>query len=503
MGQLPQCLSGLLDVEAYAHPVRCVDLIETHISWVLLTGDYAYKIKRPVCYPFLDMRDVGRRLELCREELRLNQRFSRGLYLDVCPIVCRGGRARMGGAGEAIEHAVKMRQFPDGQALSQLVEAGCVETAELQAFGTALAGIHESLPRATADAPHAASVRGAILSNLEQAAAFETQRFGTHRIQALRPVLNAALEELEPWMTERLAGGHFRECHGDLHSGNVVRWERRLQAFDCLEFDPALRCMDISQEVAFLLADLEARGAGSHAHAFLTGYLTRSGDYPACRGLSCYKAHCALVRAKVMALSTDDRDRWCGFSQFVDEASRALAPPRPVLVVMSGLSGSGKSALARQLAAPLHAVHIQSDVERRRLATRTGQESVYTPQAIDRVYEHLHECAADLLGAGTNVIIDATFLSRARRIAVRDFALRLHVPLRIMHCGAPVGILRQRVALRAATGSDPSEADAEVLQSQLRDAEPIRPDENLSVVEVDTSRELGPAALHELVERCR
>jgi aminoglycoside phosphotransferase family enzyme/predicted kinase len=503
---LPEHLSGLLDAAAYPHPVDKVELVQTHVSWVLLTGEYAYKLKRPVHYPFLDMRDGARRLALCREELRLNRRFAAALYLALCPVVRRDGAARMGGAGEVIEHAVRMRQFPRGLELDRLLQAGRIEPAELHAFGRALAGIHATLPRAAAAAPWGtpATVRAAITTNLQQAAALETQRRGTRDIAALRGEIEARLEELAPWLAARRAGGHVRECHGDLHSGNVVRWDGALQAFDCLEFDPALRWIDVAQEIAFLRADLAARGAAAHAHAFLGGYLAESGDYAACRGLALYEAHCALVRAKVAALAADERAADApGSAAHVAAARAALAPRRPVLVAIMGLSGSGKTWLASRLAPLLDAVHLQSDVERKRLAglaagARSGSgvaTGLYAPEATARLYAHLAGCAGELLGAGCSVVVDATCGTRDQRARLRGMAQQLGVPLRVIVCRAPEQTLRQRLRQRAAQGIDASEADAAVLDWQLRHAQPVQGEEGLSVIEVDTSLELPVESL--------
>lgn len=510
---LPEHLSGLLDAAAYAHPVRQVELVQTHVSWVLLTGDYAYKIKRPVCYPFLDMREPQRRLELCREELRLNQRFAAALYLELCPVVRRDGRARMGGAGEVIEHAVRMRQFPREQELDRLLASGGVAPGELHSFGAALAGIHAALPQAGDGMQWGAvaATRAAITANLQQALALEARRFGTRRIDALRTQMESSLDESAPWMMARRAAGHVRECHGDLHCGNVVRWNGTLQGFDCLEFEPALRWIDVAQEIAFLLADLETRGAVAHAHAFLGGYLARSGDYAACRGLALYKAHCALVRAKVMALAADERAAGqYGFAEYTSAAGRALAPRHPVLVAVMGLSGSGKTWLATRLAPLLGAIHLQSDVERKRLAGLAAAErsgsglatQLYSPEATGRLYAHLAGCAGDMLAAGCNVIIDATFRTRAERARLREVARRLAVPLQVIHCRAPVEILQRRVRQRAALGTDASEADAAVLDWQLRHLEPPDAQEDLPMLEVDTSAEPDAATLAALARHC-
>ena len=279
-----------------------------------------------------------------------------------------------------------------------------------------------------------------------------------------------------------------------------------------LEFDPALRWVDVAQEIGFLLADLETRAATAYAHAFISGYLARSGDYAACRGVPLYRAHCALVRAKVMVLAADERAAGrFGFSEFLGAAAHSLAPRHPVLVVFTGLSGSGKTRLATQLAPLLGAIHLQSDVERKRLAgMKPGQRSgsaleadLYAPAATDHLYAYLEDCAAQLLADGWSVIVDATFARRDKRARMRELALRLGVPLHVIACQAPEEVLRRRIEERAALRTDASEADAAVLDWQLRHAEPLLPDERLPVVHIDTSTQLTEDALASLAGQCR
>lgn len=498
---LPIPLSGLLEPAAYPHPVRDIQLVETHISWVLLTGDYAYKIKRPVRYSFIDLRDPQRRRELCHEELRLNRRFAAPLYLEVCPVVRRDGAVRMGGEGEVLEHAVRMRQFTPAEQLDRLIAAGGIAPQALRDFGETIADIHASLPRASEPR------RSAIADNLQQAIDAESERPGTARIAALAPRLLQELEAVKPWLTMRIATGHVRECHGDLHCGNVTRWEGRLMAFDCLEFDAGLRCMDVAQEIAFLLADLRARGAAQHANAFLNGYLTRSGDYAACAGLFLYQAHCALVRAKVMALSGPQAKGTPGFGEYVDTAERLLdRSRRPALILVMGRSGTGKTYLASRLAPLLDAVHLRSDVERKRLAglgerDRSGSgidSGLYTPENTERLYAHLAETAELVLTAGCSVIVDATFGARARRLRMTQLARQLGVPLHVIVCEAPTSLLHERLQRRQAEGRDASEADARVLEWQLQHDEPIHASEELGELRFDTSGNLDAARLEAL-----
>ncbi len=503
---LPRRLRGLLAPAAYPHAVDSIELVQTHISWVLLTGRYAYKIKRPVVYPFVDLRSAERRAFLCHEELRLNRRFAPQLYLDVCDITSEEGEARIGGSGEAIEHAVRMVQFSREDELDRLLAAGRIEPAALEAFARSVAGIHERLPVAPAGAHwgRAGQVRSIVLENLEQCLQASARCGDPQRLDALRPMLSDRLDRLAGRLEQRRAAGRVRECHGDLHACNIVLRDGRLVAFDCLEFSEEFRWIDVADEVAFLLADLKARGYGAHAHAFRGGWLAESGDFGACQVLDLYEAHRALVRAKVTALG------WTGLARadevdiglarrehdaYLTVAEAALAPKRPFLALVSGFSGSGKTWLANRLAPRLGAVHLRSDVERKRLAglpesARTSsplRQGLYAPAASALVYEHLAACAEQVVAGGCPAIVDATFGRQGDRARFHALAGRLGVPLRLVHCRASPAVLRERVARRQALGTDASEADLQILRWQQENAQPAAADEGFAARDVDTT----------------
>ncbi len=502
---LPEHLAGLLQPQAYPHPVDAVTLVETHISWILLAGEFAYKIKRPVCFPFLDLRSPERRDFFCAEEVRLNRRFAPDLYLDVCPIVMRDHGACIGGAGETVERAVKMHQFRREDELDNLLASSRIATAELELFGRDLAAIHAALPAAEPPAPWGdpQAVRATVVNNLEECVQASVIFDSSSDVRALRPELERRLEEGLPWIADRRDDERVRECHGDLHAANVVRLQSRLVAFDCMEFEPAFRWIDVADEIAFLLADLEARGFGQHAHAFLAGYLAASGDYQACRLLPVYRAHRALVRAKVMALSrggaqaTDSEDVGRAMHRaYLECAARALGRRRPVLVLMSGLSGSGKTWLAERLAPILGAVHLRSDIERKRLAGLTERsrsdadvaEGIYSRAFTERVYGHLSGAAEDVLAGGYTAIVDATFARRDDRGSFRKLARRVGVAACLIHCRAPNEVLVERIIQRHLQGTDASEADVSVLGWQKEHWEPVGADEQWAVIPAETAR---------------
>ena len=514
---LPSTLGGLLQPGAYPHLVDGVELVSTHISWVLLAGEYAYKIKRPVRYPFVDLTSLERRRFLCEEELRLNRRFAPDLYIDVSKIVAANEALRIfasdaasaAGSGSKeemiLDYAVRMRRFPQAEELDRLLDARRIEPHELETFGHRLAQTHTRLPAAPASSPWGTpeQVQVQVLRNLlecvDAAAVFGWSR----EVLALRHTLQTGLTAAASWMAARRTSGKIRECHGDLHCRNIARVGGWLVPFDCLEYEPALRWIDTADEIAFLLSDLKARGWPLHARAFRAGYLAESSDYHACRVLALYEAHRALVRAKIAALSAaqhaeagprDELRR--EHLRLVSFAAEALAPKAPRLLMMSGLSGSGKTWLARQLAERLSAVHIRSDVERKRRAglralassySRLG-EHLYSAEASATLYGELARAAEDVLSGGITVIVDATFLERAQRARFAELAARLRVPLRLILCEAPEPILRARIVERNRMKRDPSEADLGVLEWQLTRMEVPSGDEGIDVIPVNTVR---------------
>ncbi len=505
---LPHHLTGLLSPRAYPHPADSVELIETHVSWVLLAGDFAYKIKRPVRYSFVDLRDPERRKHFCDEELRLNIRFAPDLYLEVCEIVDDGGQARIAARGPVVEHAVRMRRFPRASELDGLLERRSVEPDELETFGRNLAVIHSRVPAASERAlwGQPAEVQALLLRNLDECAA-AAAIFGTaSEVLALRDLLASQLAAAEPWMAERRATGSIRECHGDLHSRNVVRLGGRLVAFDCMEFEPAFRWIDVAEEVASLSSDLAARGRPALAHSFRAGYLTQSGDYRACRLLRIYETHRALVRAKIAALAaagaeTAERDSLRHeHIRLIAHAAASLTPRRPILVLMHGLSGSGKTWLARPLARRLWAVHLRSDVERKRRAglaalARSGSNvarDLYTSEASAALYEHLARAAEDVLAGGYAAVVDATFLRREQRSRFAALAQRLGTPLHLVRCAVRDEVLRARLRARAQAGLDASEADQSVLEWQRAHLEELSPEEDFDVIRVDSADRAAP-----------
>jgi len=503
---LPDHLQGLLTPAAFPHPVAAVEVVETQLSWVLLAGERVYKIKRPVVYPFVDFSTLERRRHFCLEELRLNRRFAPELYLEVCSISGSGEQARIGGPGPATEYAVVLRRFDRKEELDALVRDGRISAAELATFGKRLADIHKSLPRSTGDdaGGQPAAIAAAITRNVAECADAAGVFGGAARVAEVGRSLADECGRLQPALARRMREGCVRECHGDLHLSNVVRMNGELTPFDCLEFEPAFRHIDVAQDVAFMTADLHGYDQPRLATAFLNGWLTATGDYDACTVLRLYEADRALVRAKVLALLARATPgptppmfqqyarRHAGY---VAVAEQALAPGAPLCIMMHGLPGSGKSWLAARLAAELAAVHISSDVERKRGAglqpldpshSATGQ-GLYTAAQTELVYERLSQCAAQVLSGQRTVIVDANFGLQLQRAVLTARCRELGLRVCVVSCDAPTPVLLARIQSRQTHAAE-SEAGAAVLWQQMERRELIDAAEGLMIVVADTSQ---------------
>ena len=467
-------------------------LIETHISSVLLAGAYAYKLKKPVAFGFLDFSTLAARAHFCAEELRLNRRTAPQIYLDVQPVTGTIDAPRLGGAGAPIEHALRMRRFDPAQGLDQVAARGELDAAHADALAAAIARLHGAAARAPAGsrfgAPatvlHWADENLAVLRAGSHAAADRA------RLDALADITRRSFDRLRPQFAARQAEGFVRECHGDLHLGNAVLIDGAPVLFDALEFNDALRWIDVISDIAFLFMDLLDHGQAALAWRLLSGYLETTGDYDGVALLRFYAVYRALVRAKVALLRVQQptvppvaRVRaQAGFAHYLALAETlAAAPPRPLLVVMTGLSGSGKSTVAQQLAARLGAVRVRSDVERKRLAglapVARGAPALYAPQMTERTYARLRQVAAGLLAAGVPVVVDAASLRAEERRTLAKVAAAGGGRAAVVACNAPDAVLDARVAARMQAGHDPSDATLEVLARQRQWREPRAADE--------------------------
>ena len=370
-------VARLLDPARFPHPVREVRLIETHISSVLLTGDYAYKLKKPLDLGFLDFSTLAKRRACCAEEVRLNRRLAPAIYLGVVPIVGSLDDPHVDGAGAAIDYAVKMREFPQSALLAAMLAAGRLATEHIDAVARVVAAFHRRIDCAPAAAHYGSGSNVAlpVLQNFEQIGQYSATPAERQALAALRTWTEASLNRLEAVLEQRRRNSFVRECHGDLHLGNIAWIDGEVRAFDGIEFNANLRWIDVISEAAFLFMDLSERGRPDFAWRFLNGYLDGTGDYGGMGLLDFYLVYRAMVRAKVgrmraaqAHLSAAERAAaMASFAAYLRFAQRCSQPRRPLLIISHGLSASGKSSVTQALLEKLGAVRVRSDVERKRL----------------------------------------------------------------------------------------------------------------------------------------
>ena len=508
-------IAALLQPDRYPHPVTTVEHLQTHISHVLLAGDYAYKIKKSLNLGFLDFTSLARRKYYCEQELRLNSRLAPDLYLDCVPIGGSVSQPVLGTTREIIEYAVRMRRFSQEALLNRMLAAGRLENRHMDALARRLATFHHTIaadPTASFGTPE--RVRGPMLDDFTHARPLLTDPTDLDILAAVERWTLATTQRLWPRLAERKAGGWIRECHGDLHLGNLVLTDTdQITIFDCIEFNDDLRWIDVINDLAFLLMDLRFHGAGGFAQRLLNTYLEYGGDFAGVALLSYYQVYRAMVRVKINAIQasqdhhTPEPDRAAARARCRDYLRLALAlaqEPTPFLLITHGVSGSGKSRRTGQLLEIFPgAIRLRSDVERKRLfglgplddSSSTLGGGLYTPDASARTYQRLYDLADGLLAASHPVLVDATFMKRAHRQPFRDLAARHGVPFILLDCIADPETLRARVTARRARGDDAAEADIDVLERQLRHDEPPAIDENPLKTDGDTDVERLRAAI--------
>lgn len=510
-------MEGLAEAACYDHPVEAIEVVETHISYVVLTGKYAYKVKKPLNLGFLDFSTPERRLHFCQEELRLNGRLAPDLYLDVVPITGSARHPRVGGSGPILAHAVKMRQFDQANLLDRVLGRGELGPALVDAVTRKVVDFHGRIAVAEPDSPFgsAQAVARPVAQNFEQIRPRLRAAHDLDRLAGLEDWSASHHGQLRSRFAARKADGFIRECHGDMHLGNMALVDREVTIFDGIEFNPALRWIDVMSDVAFLVMDLEDRRRPDLGRRLLNGYLALTGDYGGLAVLDYYRSYRALVRAKVMRIrieqpgqSAEDLARleeaYRGYIAICEGYARAR---QPRLIITHGLSGSGKSTWAGALSRLGEIIHIRSDVERKRLAglephAASGsdvQGGLYTQDMTERTYARLAELARRIIESGFSVCVDATFLDGRLRERFHALAATLGAPFTILDLVAPDAVLRERTARRAAARDDPSEATGAVLDRQLATEEPLTPAELTFTMRVDASRAPDPDTLRGLV----
>ncbi|GAA5509668.1 AAA family ATPase [Novipirellula caenicola] len=489
-------VDSLHRLDAFPDSNATVEFHETHISWVFLVGDYAYKIKKPVKTEFLDYSSLEKRRRLCQEELRLDSRFADDLYLDVVPICKVDGKLRVEGDGEPVEYAVKMRRFPSDALLSERVKAGRVTLSEVSQLSDSIADFHHSAARCEeADAiswpEFVFDNMRSMLRQLKQVCSAPT----VTTIYAVEQWSESLIREHAELFTQRAKAGFIRECHGDLHLENVVNWQGRFIPFDGIEFNSRMRWIDVMSDAAFLMMDFAARGHLELGRSFMNDYLQRTGDYESLRTLRWFLVYRAIVRGLVASIRAKQSDASAAEREDAEAdcrghialAHRFTTEETPTLWITHGVSGSGKTTKSERIVQQDDCFRIRSDVERKRIygmqpTERFSRSDLYSDEATAATYQRLQHLAKLILRAGYSVVVDATFLQQSQRSCFRELASRESATFAILDCSADTDTLYQRVADRARGNGDASDADHEVLRHQLASRQPLTPNERQYVV---------------------
>jgi len=469
-------------------------LFRTHISSILVCGDDAYKFRRPVKFSFADFSTLKRRTDDCWREWHLNQRTAAPLYVGVVQITGTPATPTIGGRGPKLDTALQMRRFKQTDLLGHLAQKQKLSQAMMISLGKHLGEFMRQLPAlpATAIARRRPTIEW-LRESLHEITAIRPE--AAHQMQSIDRWANTAHRRLKRTIRSRQAQGFYRDGHGDLHLDNLVRYKGRVMAFDALEFNTALRQTDIINDIAFTFMDLLAAGQADLAWTLMNTWCEQTGDYEGLKLLRFYTLYRAVVRAKVAAMTADA----ARFDRYRCLALRLIAPANPPrLILLSGLSGSGKSTVAADMALGLSAIRLRADVVRKHLFADCldNLDLLYSPAATQKTYAELARLAKRLLQAHMTVIVDATFLSQTHVNRFNRLARGLGIGWQAFECHAPVSVLQQRIKLRASQKTDPSDATLKVLEQQMQQqqSKPVR--WPTKVIQIDTNRSQTAVSRH-------
>jgi len=455
-----------------------IRLIQTHISWIVLAGNLAFKLKKPVAFPFLDYSSLKNRQEFCLKEMERNKAWAASLYIDIAGLHGEKGEVVFGAPASDVEWCLRMHQFDQDDCLLKHAEKGTIPKDWIDDLAQYLLQAHASARRAGGDSPWGTAL--SLRKQIDQCfwdIHIANQKMGLSvDVPSLDGKLPARLSQLESMLEQRKREGYVRECHGDLHLGNLIRWQDHTVGFDAIEFNPDFYWIDVWNEVAFTLMDLDWRGQQENAARLRNAYAEGSGDYAGLELLPVFNAYRALVRARIAALRIHQLEETTDVARrSVDEmrgyyrlSQIYLQVQRPKLWITHGLSGSGKSRGSERCVEKYGAIRIRTDVERKRLAgidrLQLGNRGIYSSDFTRATYSRCIELARIVLKSGYSVVLDGTFLKQWQRELAYGLASEFALEIEILDFDAPVHVLRDRISNRK---GDPSDATLEVLEQQI------------------------------------
>jgi len=508
------CSSSLLDSLRnplfYDEPVRSIEVIQTHISYVALTGDYAYKIKKPVNLGFLDFSTLEKRRYYCEEEVRLNKRLCPSVYLGVLPVTKDDDVLRVNGEGEVVDYVVKMKQFPQDDLMCNLLEKGEVDEDVIDRICSILVDFYNKGERSGSISSYGSvySIKVNIDENFNQTESFVDVTIPRSTYMFLREVNNEFLSRRRHVFNERMRSGFIRDCHGDLHSGNIVVSDDDVYIFDCIEFNDRFRYSDVAADIGFLAMDLDYRNQPYLSSHLIDRYIELTGDKDVLNVLNFYKSYRAYVRGKVLSFQLNDpvigKDK---YKKITEDASRYfdlssyyaslftydLRRVKPFMIITSGLTGTGKSTVAKKITIDYNAEYLNTDIIRKegsgdvfKHQYEEYNKGLYQPDRVDDVYDKMFKRCRGYLDLNRGVVLDGTFIKSKHRTNVKAISQEYKADLVMVHCVCPEDTVRKRLDERMKRRSV-SDGRWEIYLSQRRSFEPFR--EGIKHLDFDTSNE--------------
>lgn len=501
-------LENLKKPEFFGSGIKSVNVIQTHISYVALTGKYAYKVKKPVDFGFLDFSTIEKRKHFCEEELRLNKRLCPDIYLDVLPITQKNGELELNGGGETVDYALKMKEFSQDRIMTKLLKQGKIDKETIENICDILVNFYNSEQHSKEIDSYGEidAVKKNIDENFEQTESVIDITIPNDTYKYIKKISSKFFEEKKDIFEKRIAGGHIHDCHGDLHSGNIVVSAKNIHIFDCIEFNRRFRYCDVASDIGFLAMDLDYMNHPYLSSYLISNYIEKSKDVGIFDMLNFYKSYRAFVRGKVIGFRLNDPNIPKGEKQdIIDTAKKYfdlsqyyaslfsldLENKKPLLFVVGGLTGTGKSTLSLKISVDYHANNINTDVVRKELAgidkfERHHDEidtGLYSPERIDHTYEQVMKKSADFLKNGENVVLDATFQKKKYRDMAKKIAKENNAILVPIKCTCPEEIAKRWLEERLKTKTA-SDGRWEIYLNQKKTFESFTAEENCVVIDI-------------------
>jgi uncharacterized protein len=513
-------ITALQNKALYDHPVDAFQMIETHCSWVILTGHFAYKIKKPVDFGFLNYTDLEKRKHFCEEELQRNQALAAQVYLNVVPIYGTDTKPSFNKHGDIIEYAVKMKEFSQTQILSQLQKQQKLNSDIINKLADNLAHFHLNASPVPTDSIIGSSehAQQQARDNFTQSQPLLDNDDDIKQLNALSAKVETLYETVKPIIDDRKANGFVRQCHGDVHLNNIVMIDNNPVIFDCIDFNHDFCWTDTIADLAFITMDLDEFGEQALSWQLLNRYLEVTGDYAGLQLLPYFQAYRAMVRAKVALFtqqgSNDNDEKQQQYQRYqgcVALAESYLQARQQQLLITCGVSASGKSTLAKKLATDKRLIHISSDRERKRHAKIDAYEDcsapvlegLYQPAQTDETYHALLTLCDTIINANYPVIVDATFREQDYRKQFALLAKDKQVPFSILYCTAPEKQLRLWLNERQQKQKKLSEATQDVLTMQLEKFQSPLETEAEETIEIRTDQNINYTRIEKILgQKC-